>query len=247
MVYVFFYCLVFLVSTLQRSIYRMDFINKIKAFACISLVSVQSYAGIGLETTRVIFNQNDKSESVTAFNTSANMEFLLQSWIEGEDKKFSPDFIVTPPLMKLGAEKKNAMIITKIAELTDTVERLYWLNVRFIPASDKTTENVLRYSMTKKIKLIYRPKDLEKVDFDREIKKLVWEVQGDQLVVSNPTAYIINLNSIDINSESVADINYLRPQAKTNFKLKSKYPAHPKIKFSYINDYGAVIATEVVS
>ncbi|WP_171476997.1 fimbrial biogenesis chaperone [Acinetobacter pullicarnis] len=219
---------------------------KKQIFALVSLVSAQSYAGIGLETTRIIFNQNDKNASVTAFNTDANTGFLLQSWVEGVDRKLSPDFVVTPPLMKLGQDKKNTLNISKVADLSNNnVEQLYWLNVRFIPPGKENSENVLRFSLTNQIKLIYRPEILEKVDFSKEVKKIIWTVTGDKLVVNNPTPYIINLNSINIDAQPVEEITYLLPQTETNFKLKSKASVKPKIEFSYINDYGAVVKLDV--
>ena len=219
---------------------------KKQIFALVSLVSAQSYAGIGLETTRIIFNQNDKNASVTAFNTDANTGFLLQSWVEGVDRKLSPDFVVTPPLMKLGQDKKNTLNISKVADLSNNnVEQLYWLNVRFIPPGKENSENVLRFSLTNQIKLIYRPEILEKVDFSKEVKKIIWTVTGDKLVVNNPTPYIINLNSINIDAQPVEEITYLLPKTETNFKLKSKASVKPKIEFSYINDYGAVVKLDV--
>lgn len=225
---------------------RMNLNLKKQIFALVSLVSAQSYAGIGLETTRIIFNQNDKNASVTAFNTDANTGFLLQSWVEGVDRKLSPDFVVTPPLMKLGQDKKNTLNISKVADLSNNnVEQLYWLNVRFIPPGKENSENVLRFSLTNQIKLIYRPEILEKVDFSKEVKKIIWTVTGDKLVVNNPTPYIINLNSINIDAQPVEEITYLLPQTETNFKLKSKASVKPKIEFSYINDYGAVVKLDV--
>ena len=225
---------------------RMNLNLKKQIFALVSLVSAQSYAGIGLETTRIIFNQNDKNASVTAFNTDANTGFLLQSWVEGVDRKLSPDFVVTPPLMKLGQDKKNTLNISKVADLSNNnVEQLYWLNVRFIPPGKENSENVLRFSLTNQIKLIYRPEILEKVDFSKEVKKIIWTVTGDKLVVNNPTPYIINLNSTNIDAQPVEEITYLLPQTETNFKLKSKASVKPKIEFSYINDYGAVVKLDV--
>lgn len=224
----------------------MNLDNAIKVFTLIGLVSVQSYAGIGLETTRVIYNQNDKNASVTAFNTDANTGFLLQSWVEGADRKLSPDFVVTPPLMKLGQDKKNTLNISKVADLSSKdVEQLYWLNVRFIPPGKENSENVLRFSLTNQIKLIYRPKVLEKIEFSKEVKKIIWTVNGDKLLVNNPTPYIVNLNSINIDTQPVEKITYLLPQTETGFQLKSKVSGNPKIEFSYINDYGAVITLNV--
>jgi len=174
--------------------------------------------------------------------TDLNMGFLVQSWIEGADRKLSPDFVVTPPLMKLGANKKNTLIISKVADLSEsTVERIYWLNVRFIPPGKENSENTLNYSVTNQVKLIYRPKAIEDVDFNDEVKKIVWTVKGNQLIATNPTSHIINLNAIVVNSKPVEAVTHLLPQSDTYFKLNSNVSNPPKVDFEYINDYGVTI------
>lgn len=45
----------------------------------------------------------------------------------------------------------------KVSTLPSDKESLYWLNVKFVAPSSEDLEHVLRYSMTNKIKLIYRP------------------------------------------------------------------------------------------
>ncbi|MBA5838935.1 fimbria/pilus periplasmic chaperone, partial [Morganella morganii] len=40
-------------------------------------------------------------------------------------------------------------------------ESLYWLNVKFVAPSEEGQENVLRYSMTNRIKILYRPAALD--------------------------------------------------------------------------------------
>lgn len=216
-----------------------------KFVATISVVisfSASSYAGFGLETTRVIYNQNDKSESVVAFNTNEIGNLLLQSWIEDQNDKKSADFVVTPPLMKLAAGKKNSISINKIKELPNSKEILYWLNVRFIPSSSDNAENVLRYSMTNRIKVIYRPKQLENVIFEKEVQKITWYFENNDLIFNNPTPYYINLNSISIDSVDITPITYLAPESETRFPLKNNISKNPSVEFKYINDFGASIS-----
>lgn len=80
--------------------------NIITASVLLLLVS-KSYAGFGLETTRVIYHEKNNSEGVVAFNTDKGRNYLLQSWVEDKAGNVSSDFVATPPLVKLRAEKRT--------------------------------------------------------------------------------------------------------------------------------------------
>lgn len=77
----------------------------ISVLTCL-LFTVKSYAGFGLETTRLVYHEKNNSEGVVAFNTDKNRNYLLQSWVEDNAGKVSSDFVSTPPLLKLRAEKE---------------------------------------------------------------------------------------------------------------------------------------------
>lgn len=218
--------------------------NIYKQFTMLSVLMSflsMAHAGFGLETTRLIYNQNAKVESVIAFNSNDTGNLLLQSWIEDQQGKKTSDFVLTPPLMKLSAGKKNSINIHKIKDLPNDTEKLYWLNVRFIPSSSENAENILRYSMTNQIKLIYRPKHLENVDFEKVVQNISWQFNQGNLVVNNPTAYYINLSAVTVDAIYVTPVSYLAPQSKTNFKVNGVVSAHPKIIFKYINDFGTSV------
>lgn len=201
-----------------------------------------AHAGFGLETTRVIYNQNTKVESVIAFNTNETGNLLLQSWLEDQDGKKSADFVLTPPLMKLSAGKKNSINIHKIKDIANDTEKLYWLNVRFIPSSSENAENIIRYSMTNQIKVIYRPKQLENVDFEKIIQNITWQYKQGSLEMNNPTPYYINLSSMTVDAIDITPITYLAPQSITKFKVNGVVSAKPQVEFKYINDFGSSIS-----
>lgn len=210
--------------------------------AILFLSTTQSiYAGTGLETTRVIFSEKDRSQSVVAFNTDKKHSYLAQSWIENEQGKISPDFITTPPIIKLRAEQKNTIQITKNAVLKSDQESLYWLNVKFIPPIDADAENILKFSMTHRIKLIYRPNILSKQSLEDEVKKLTWEVQNNQLILNNPTAFYINLASIEVDGKEIKSSNYIAPHSQNKITLASIAKQQSQVGITYINDYGKSI------
>lgn len=179
------------------------------------LASSTSYAGFGLETTRVIYHEKENSEGVVAFNTDKNRNYLLQSWVEDKNGKITQDFAVTPPLIKLKSEQKNTIQLTKIASLPSDQEALYWLNVKFVAPSSEDLENVLRYSMTNKIKLIYRPTALSDKKLEDVVNELTWSRSTAGVKVVNPTPFYINIAKIKINNREVEAPSYLEPRSET--------------------------------
>lgn len=88
-------------------------------------------------------------------------------------KKKQSDFTITPPLFRLNAEKTNALrIFLTENKLPNDRESLFWLNIKTIPATERT-ENSLQIAFKTQMKLIYRPKALKDVNFIEEQKKLV--------------------------------------------------------------------------
>lgn len=220
----------------------MNIYKRFTAFTVLMSGLSMAHAGFGLETTRVIYNQNTKVESVIAFNTNETGNLLLQSWLEDQDGKKSADFVLTPPLMKLSAGKKNSINIHKIKDIANDKEKLYWLNVRFIPSSSENAENIIRYSMTNQIKVIYRPKQLENVDFEKIVQNITWQYKQGSLEMNNPTPYYINLSSMTVDSIDITPITYLAPQSITKFKVNGAVSAKPQVEFKYINDFGSSIS-----
>lgn len=204
----------------------------------ISAFTSTSYAGFGLETTRVIYSESSKNEGVVAFNTDKNRNYLLQSWIEDINGKVTSDFAVTPPLLKLRAEQKNTLQITKVANINNNQESLYWLNVKFVAPSNENLENVLRYSMTNRIKLIHRPASLTEKDFDKSVVELKWHSIGNNIKVKNTSPFYINIAKLKVNGSEVTAPSYLAPRSDTVIDLPSTIKNPAKVSLSYINDFG---------
>ncbi|ELX8379429.1 molecular chaperone [Providencia stuartii] len=203
---------------------------------CVSISS--SYAGFGLETTRVIYHEKDKSEGVVAFNTDKNRNYLLQSWVEDKKGNVTQDFAVTPPLVKLRAEQKNTIQLMKVSTLPSDKESLYWLNVKFVAPSSEDLEHVLRYSMTNKIKLIYRPTALSDKKVEESVNELAWYKAASGIKVNNPTPFYINIAKLKVNGKEVEAPSYLEPRSETTINIPKLGAGIHTISLNYINDYG---------
>lgn len=200
-----------------------------------------TFAGTGLETTRVIFAEKDRNQSVVAFNTDKNSSYLAQSWVETDQGKISPDFVVTPPILKLRPEQKNTIQITKNAVMKPDQETLYWLNVKFVAPVPANAENILKFSMIHRIKLIHRPTALSKFEIEEEAKKVTWAIQNDQLILNNPTAFYINISKVEVDGKTIKSVSYVAPHAQQKIPLGFVATSKAPIKISFVNDYGKSI------
>lgn len=212
---------------------------KFSLFALIfSLLNITLvYASVGLETTRLIYNENDKSGSLVAFNNNKELNYLIQSWIVDKDNNLSDDFIITPPVLKVQALNKNTLDITKIKEILNNKESLYWVNVKFIAPGNKNDENVLRYTIINKIKLIYRPTALKDMIPEKAVEQLTVKTNNGFISIYNPTGVYINLSGALDGDKKIETPSYIEPFSEI------KVSAHLNKSFSinYINDLGKVL------
>ncbi|MGS3136522.1 fimbria/pilus periplasmic chaperone, partial [Escherichia coli] len=64
-------------------------------------------SGVGLSSTRVIYDGNKKEASLTVQNKNKSEEFRIQSWVDDATGGKKTPFIITPPLFKLEPGKNN--------------------------------------------------------------------------------------------------------------------------------------------
>ncbi|MDF7206065.1 molecular chaperone [Proteus mirabilis] len=196
-----------------------------------------SYAGVIISGTRVIYNEGNKNVSINVKNPD-KMPYLIQSWIDGFEEKKQSKFTITPPLFRLNPDKENTLRIFLTEEgLPSDQESLFWLNIKTIPATEKT-ENSLQIAFKTQMKLIYRPKSLKDVNFEEEQKKLSWSKERGKVIVYNPTPYFMNFQTIKFNGKLVDDVSYAKPFSTKSFDINDNNE-HGLISWELINDYGA--------
>ncbi len=196
-----------------------------------------SYAGVIISGTRVIYNEGNKNVSINVKNPD-KMPYLIQSWIDDFEEKKQSKFTITPPLFRLNPDKENILRIFLTEEgLPSDQESLFWLNIKTIPATEKT-ENSLQIAFKTQMKLIYRPKSLKDVNFEEEQKKLSWSKERGKVIVYNPTPYFMNFQTIKFNGKLVDDVSYAKPFSTKSFDINDNNE-HGLISWELINDYGA--------
>lgn len=74
----------------------MSFKNVFLGLGLLLSTVTSSFAGFGLETTRVIYNEQSNNEGFVAFNTDKDTNYLLQSWIEDLNGEVTQNFVIIP-------------------------------------------------------------------------------------------------------------------------------------------------------
>lgn len=70
----------------------------------VTAVSFSSHASVTPDRTRLVFNESDKSISVTLRNNDPTLPYLAQSWIEdAKGNKISSPLAVLPPVQRIDA------------------------------------------------------------------------------------------------------------------------------------------------
>lgn len=106
--------------------------KKLFIFALLQLFSVSSFAAIQLEATRVIYNSNSSSASLS-LNNGSDQNYMLQSWLENENRSSNAaiPMQVIPPIMRIDAGKEATLrFIYSGHGLPTNRESLFWINLR---------------------------------------------------------------------------------------------------------------------
>ncbi|HTV87243.1 MAG TPA: fimbria/pilus periplasmic chaperone [Dyella sp.] len=230
------------------------FLRHMASAAFLMAVALQAHAGVVISTTRVVYQANDKEETVK-LNNEGTLPLLVQAWLDSGDINASPaqiavPFTLTPPMFRMDPGKGQALRLRYTGEpLPKDKETLFWLNVLEVPPKDKTTAdtNALRMAIRTRIKVMFRPKGLPGSAKDAP-GALTWNVvrEGDgyALKASNASPYFVNLATVALSVAGKtldAGQGYVAPSGVALFPVKdlSSAPgASADVQYVSIDDYG---------
>lgn len=204
--------------------------------------SANTFAGIQVDATRVIYNSESKSASLS-INNSSDDTYMVQTWLDTGDANQVPKqlpIIVTPPILKL-APNKDAILrfIYSGSGLPQDRESLFWINVQEIPPAPKQ-DNVLQVAIRTRIKLFYRPQALN-TNLQAQAEALKWQRQGQSLVVTNDGPMYVTLGMLTLKSgDKTWEINadMVNPHDSLKIALPSGAQSANGLSYTYINNYG---------
>ena len=214
--------------------------------------TVAQAEGFGINATRLIYPENEKSISVTLRNTMRNSPYLVQTNVSAEQSKMvAAPFIVTPPLFRLEPQSTNQVRITfKGSALPQDRESVFYFNAAGIPASSSPAKEqqtagvrgMAQFGVGNIIKLFYRPDGLKVTSAEAQ-KNLIFSRDLKGLRVSNESPYFVSFASMKIAGRGVA---LDTPQQKMIAPFSSYvYPTSAKsgdISWETINDVGGIDA-----
>lgn len=213
-------------------------------------------AGVVVNGTRVIYPAQAREVTVQIDNVGESPA-LVQAWIDGGDVKQTADttdapFVLTPPISRIEPGRSQALrVIFSGAQLPLDRESVFWLNVLDVPPSPENPgngeQNYLQVAFRSRLKLFYRPRDLQGVANDAPAR-LHWTRNGDRLRVENPSPYHVTLaevHAVTGNSEKVVEDKgvMVAPMQSLEFAVPV---TSVQVRFITINDYGGRVEHKVV-
>ncbi|KAG0163566.1 hypothetical protein DFQ30_011353 [Apophysomyces sp. BC1015] len=221
--------------------------------ACSAILAIPqvTFAGVLIDTTRVILHEAKRDTTVVVKN-EGNKPRLIQAWVDDADRKKAP-FTVTPPLTRIDANKEKVLrVIRTVSQLPRDCESVFYFNVKEI-APRSNEENVLEFAIHSRLKLFYRPSNLPGKP-EQAPSDLKWSVEctGDSnrlLEVSNPGAYHVTLAKIELDTpdgKQNFQPEMIKPGESFTWKLSVSKSACElaTIRFTTINDYGGATTVQ---
>lgn len=213
--------------------------------------SAAANAAINVGATRLIYDGASNETNLTVSNRGDTSPYLVQSWVSrfGTDNQESVDeFIVTPPLFRLDANKENILRVIFMGgvDVPQDRESLYLMNVKAIPAmsDDQKDKNVLQIALKTTIKLFYRPAGLKRSLKDA-VAQVSWKAQARTLAFKNASRLHVVISQLKLNGKPIPHApEVLRPGEAGELPIPAK--AGDAVSLSYIDDYGSVVDAPVI-
>lgn len=199
-------------------------------------------AAIALDRTRVIFDGEQSSMTLSISNENKQLPYLAQSWLEDADgkKMTTGALVVTPPLQRLEAGQKSLIRIQSTAGaklLAQDRESLFYFSLREIPPKSEKP-NVLQIALQTRVKLFYRPVSLKAKPGNIWQEQMVLHKVTGGYRIENPTPYYITVIGMGNNKKTAetAPFESVMVSPKSSVTVKTAQGNTPYL--TYINDYG---------
>ena len=209
-------------------------------------------AALTVSATRIIQASDKQSSAIIVANPSTQT-FAAQTWVntEADDSTTAVPLIATPALFRLAPGGEQTVQINQIPNnLPSDKESLFYFNVQEIPQTEGDGSNTLTIALRTRIKLMYRPAELQETPEDG-LKKLTWSMQRldgkAQLVVYNPSPYHYTFRQVHLDDgtarKRIEAHKMVAPGGTQAYPVKNAATAPDMhVIFTTINDFGGTTA-----
>lgn len=230
-------------------------------FATIFFVQV-SWAGVHINTSRIVFDTNKKQSSITLRNSNA-YPVMVQLWIDDghpdnrPDMVFDTPLIALPPLLKLDpGEIRSVLLVNVAGKLTSEVEKLFWFNIYEIPPKPdedlySNVSPLMLLTMRTQYKVFLRNSKLMEV-VDSAASRQEFRLVGNTLEIYNNSPFYMTFQEVRIEVDGSDKLLYpgmISPFTREAVELSSKLDStlQHKVSFDYIDDNGNSLRFEGLS
>lgn len=220
------------------------------ALATLAVSSV-AHSGVVIESIRYLYKEGTREISAQMENKDDG-PFLMKSWVEPAEGESNSYFMVTPPLFRLEGNQKNTVRIfpnAYISKAPTDRDSVYFFNVMSIPPTNDSLEgeNKLQLAVRHRMRLIYRPKAIQNLKIDDEVKKLEWRKSNRKLTLKNPTPFFIYFKSVMINGKQLNElVPHISPFATQEFTLPAGADGH-QVSWAIATEQGGTGSTHTSS
>ncbi|HHW3955433.1 fimbrial biogenesis chaperone [Raoultella planticola] len=185
-----------------------------------------------LNAQRVIVK--DKKAHLTIKNKS-DKAWLIQSWIEGLDKKKQKKMIL-PEFARVEAHSSLNLTIYPKEFKENNKEDMYWLTVRMIPELDEQENINFAIPVNYKLKVFQRPDALSVSG--RKLSDLEWKTYNGILFIKNRSGFHYSFSELLFSHYKIVPPakDVLLPFGEVQFKIPDK--AGCFLSYSFTDDFG---------
>ncbi|AOX99420.1 molecular chaperone [Jeongeupia sp. USM3] len=226
-------------------------------------IFVPAAASVTMINTRVVY-PGDATERTIQLNNDDPIPSIVQVWVDSGDAASTPEtadapFVALPALFRI--EPRSGQVVRLIytgKDLPRDRESVFYLNIVQVPPKDalKSQQNHMTVILRNRLKLFYRPSGIEGRSDDVS-KQLAFSLvqdgnKGRAIRVKNNSGYFASLASARLvagTEELALNAEMVAPKSAVNWEVgdrAAKMKGPMKIKYTLINDYGAIVAAEAV-
>lgn len=216
-----------------------------------ALLTANARAVVNIDTTRVVFNQHENSQSFTLKN-GPDRPVIVQIWSDEGDIMLAPErsktpVIALPPVLKLapGEMRSVRLLLTNRQALRPERESLYWLNLYQIPAiasAHRAAERKVVLPLRLRLKILVRPAGLA-APRHADMQRLRVIAQDEWLTLVNPTPWFMTLR---LPLGRRARTLTLAPLSQQRITAESGVAAGQRLRVEALDDSGNAFSFETI-